>query len=138
VAAVWSAMRRRTAVSVMPGRAAAACWRSNSATGRVMAGNTPLLRALASIPTATNRHNGSRQPGRGSTSTAPAATLASTAKAGMPARSGGVWVAVATAATYYYTQAFSPARSLLPPGRWRRGRRPNRLPGAASLAKPLP
>src|SRR4029453_16913744 len=31
--AAWSAMRRRVAVSVIAGRAAAACWRSNSATG---------------------------------------------------------------------------------------------------------
>ena len=62
VAAAWSAIRRRTAVSVIPGRAAAACWRSKSATGRVMAVNTALLRAPASMPTATNRHSGSRQP----------------------------------------------------------------------------
>jgi hypothetical protein len=38
----------------------------------------------------------------------------------------------------YYTQAFfAPARSLLPPGRWRRGRRPDPLPGAARLAGPF-
>jgi hypothetical protein len=35
----------------------------------------------------------------------------------------------------YYTQAFSPLpRPLLPPGRWRRGRRPDPLPGPARLA----
>jgi hypothetical protein len=66
--------------------------------------NTPLLREPASIPTATNRHSGSRQPGRGSTSTAPAATVANTARASIPARSGGVWVAVATAVTYSPSQ----------------------------------
>ena len=43
VAAAWSAMRRRVAVSVIPGRAAAACSRSNSATGRVRAVNTAAL-----------------------------------------------------------------------------------------------
>ena len=104
VAAAWSAMRRRTAVSVIPGRAAAAWSRSKSATGRVMAVNTALLRAPASMPTATNRHSGSRHPARGSTSTAPAETVASTARASIPARSGGVWVAVATAATYSPSQ----------------------------------
>src|SRR5918993_3829755 len=97
-------MRRTVAVSVIPGRAAVAWSRSKSATGRVMVVNTPLLRDPASMPTATNRHSGSRQPGRGSTSTAPAATVARMAKASMPARSGGVWVAVATAATYSPTQ----------------------------------
>ena len=103
-AAAWSAMRRRVMVSVIAGRAAAACWRSNSATGWVRAVKTLLLRVPASMPTATNRHSGSRQPGRGWTSTAPAATVASTARASMPARSGGVWVAVATAATYSPSQ----------------------------------
>jgi hypothetical protein len=85
VAAAWSAMRRRTAVSVMPGRAAAAWVCSKSATGWVMAVKTPLLRVPASMPTAMNRHSGSRQPGRGWTSTAPAVTVASTARASMPA-----------------------------------------------------
>jgi hypothetical protein len=69
-----------------------------------MAENTLLLRAPASIPTATNRHKGSCQPGRGWTSMAPAATVASTASASMPAKSGGVCVAVATAATYSPSQ----------------------------------
>src|SRR5215203_6891481 len=63
VAAAWSAIRRRTADSVIPGKAAAACWRSKSATGRVRAVNTLLLRVPASMPTATNKHSGSRQPG---------------------------------------------------------------------------
>jgi hypothetical protein len=103
-AAACSAMRRRVAVSVIDGSAAAAWSRSNSATGRVRAVKTLLLRAPASMPTAMNRHSGSRQPGRGSTSTAPAATVASTARASMPAKSGGVCVAVATAATYSPSQ----------------------------------
>src|SRR5215211_8779499 len=79
-AAAWSAMRRRVAVSVIAGSVAAACWRSNSATGWVRAVKTLLLRVPASMPTAMNRHSGSRQPGRGSTSTAPAATVASMAR----------------------------------------------------------
>src|SRR5215207_8347373 len=97
-------MRRRVMVSVIDGRAAAAWSRSYSATGRVMAVKTLLLRVPASMPTATNRHSGSRHPDLASTSTAPAATVASTARASMPARSGGVWVAVATAATYSPSQ----------------------------------
>ena len=99
----WSAARSATLRAVPASKMAAALAstssRSSSSSGPVTSRTTADLRLPGLMPTAVNRFSGSRQPGRTSTSASPPAAAARTLRTSMPARSGGVWVAVASAWT---------------------------------------
>src|SRR5512144_3281817 len=90
-----SAARVATFFAVSASSRAAAPARANSAStstiGRVITACTALLRSPGTAAVTVYRHNGSRHPGRTSTSTRPPATAASTASAVVPAMPASVW-----------------------------------------------
>ena len=73
--------------------------RSSRTSGRVTSANTADLRLPGGSATTTNRFSGSCQPGRTWIRARPPAAVARAASTSMPGRSGGVWVAVASART---------------------------------------
>lgn len=95
-----SAIRRRATASSKAGRAAVARRRSSAYTGRSTSRKTADLRSPLGSTNRMNRFTGSDHPGRASTLTLPASTVANAPSTSIAARSTGVCVAAASARTY--------------------------------------